>query len=123
MSSSRALFDFCREQPLVLAGIGVAVGAALGAMLPATEAEDRLMGEASDDLKEKAQDFAGEQIEKAKAVGGHAYEAAGQEAQRQGLTGDACPGKLTELAETDCMAGHIGLELANPSARYLIGIT
>src|SRR5438876_40397 len=44
MSSSRALFDFCREQPLVLAGIGVAVGAALGAMLPATEAEDRLMG-------------------------------------------------------------------------------
>jgi Protein of unknown function (DUF3618) len=89
MSSSRALFDFCREQPLVLAGIGVAVGAALGAMLPATEAEDRLMGETSDDLKETAQDFAGEQIEKAKAVGEHAYKAAGQEAQRQGLTGDA----------------------------------
>jgi hypothetical protein len=24
--------------------------------------------------------------------------------------------------ETDCVAGHIGLEPANPSARYLIGI-
>ena len=26
------------------------------------------------------------------------------------------------LAETDCVAGHVGLELANPSASYLIGI-
>jgi hypothetical protein len=26
------------------------------------------------------------------------------------------------LAETDCVAGHIGFELANPSASYLIGI-
>ena len=88
-SSGRAFFDFCREQPLVLAGIGVAVGAALGAMLPPSEAEDQLMGEVSDEFKEKAQHFASEQVEKAKAVGEHASEAAGGEAQRQDLTGEA----------------------------------
>jgi uncharacterized protein DUF3618 len=37
-----------RDQPLVLAGIGVALGALLGAALPATETENRLMGGASD---------------------------------------------------------------------------
>jgi hypothetical protein len=50
--------DFCRDQPLVLAGIGLAVGAAIGAMLPRTEAEDQFMGDASDELKEQTKEFA-----------------------------------------------------------------
>src|SRR6516164_1582259 len=37
--------SICRDQPLVLGGIGVALGAVLGAILPMTEAEDRLMGD------------------------------------------------------------------------------
>jgi hypothetical protein len=40
-----------REQPFLLAGLGIAVGAAL---LPATEAKDRAMGETSDRLKQTA---------------------------------------------------------------------
>jgi len=48
------------EQPLVLAGMGLAVGAAIGAALPETEMEDRLMGEASDELKNRARDVAKE---------------------------------------------------------------
>lgn len=46
------------DQPLLVGAIGIAVGAALGAILPRTEAEDRLMGETSDSaarqLKERA---------------------------------------------------------------------
>jgi hypothetical protein len=30
---------------------------------------------------------------------------------------------LQMTVETDCLAGHVGLEPANPSASYLIGIT
>jgi ElaB/YqjD/DUF883 family membrane-anchored ribosome-binding protein len=43
-----------RENPLALGAIGIAVGALLGAALPGTEPENRLMGEASDDLADKA---------------------------------------------------------------------
>jgi Protein of unknown function (DUF3618) len=64
----RSFAEFCREQPLVLAGIGVALGAALGAVLPTTEAEDRLMGDAADETKERMQGIVGEQTDKAKAI-------------------------------------------------------
>lgn len=66
--SGRSFADFCREQPLVLAGIGVALGAALGAMLPSTETEDRLMGDTADRTKERVQGMVGEQVEKTKAL-------------------------------------------------------
>lgn len=46
------------EQPLLVGAMGVAVGAALGAMLPRTESEDRLLGETRDaaarSVKERA---------------------------------------------------------------------
>ena len=32
-------------------------------------------------------------------------------------------GPLKYALETDCLAGHIGFEPANPSASYLIGIS
>jgi hypothetical protein len=89
LASGRDFMDFCRDQPLVLAGIGLAVGAAVGALLPRTQAEDQLMGDVSDELKEQTKEFAGEQFQKAKKVGERAYDAAEQEAERQGLSGEA----------------------------------
>jgi Protein of unknown function (DUF3618) len=89
VGTGRDFMDFCREQPLVLAGIGLAVGAAMGAWLPRTQAEDQLMGDVSDELKEQTKKFAGEQLEKAKRVGERAYETAQREAERQGLSGEA----------------------------------
>src|SRR5258707_3181956 len=44
-TTSRDIFDFCCDQPLVLAGLGIALGAAVGAAFPSTETEDQLMGE------------------------------------------------------------------------------
>jgi len=40
-----------REQPLVLGGLAVVVGAAIGALLPSTDAEDEWLGDVSDDAK------------------------------------------------------------------------
>ena len=53
-----AVMNFCREQPMLVAGLGIAVGAALGAMLPASRAESRIMGEASRDVQERVRDAA-----------------------------------------------------------------
>jgi ElaB/YqjD/DUF883 family membrane-anchored ribosome-binding protein len=72
LPQSQDLIDFCRDQPLVLAGLGVAVGAAMGAALPSTEAEHQLLGEASGDLKEQTRAFAAEQYEKSKSAAGAA---------------------------------------------------
>jgi len=85
--AGRSFLDFCKEQPLVLAGVGLALGAALGAALPSTKTEDELMGETSDQLKERAQALAAEQYEKTKSVAEHAYEETKKEAEKQNLAG------------------------------------
>ena len=74
------------EQPLVLGAIGLAVGAALGSILPRTTREDRLMGETRDRLKHQAEELGREELDKAKSAARAAYDAAIDEADRQGLT-------------------------------------
>ena len=54
-----------RRPHQVVAGVGVALGALLGAALPSTATEDEVMGEASDGLKRKAQALAHERVETA----------------------------------------------------------
>src|SRR6185437_3226273 len=81
--TGNALVDFCRNQPMVLAGLGVVIGATLGALLPLTDTENRLMGKTSDELKAHAQDVASEQYEAAKKVGERGLDAAQDEVARQ----------------------------------------
>lgn len=50
--SARSQYDYLlREQPLVLGMMAIAAGAALGALLPRTDPENRAMGTASDEQK------------------------------------------------------------------------
>jgi hypothetical protein len=81
--SGEALMDFCREQPMLVAGLGVALGAALGAMLPSTRAERQVMGEASRDAQEKASDLVAEQYERAKRAGSDLWEEAKERASEE----------------------------------------
>ena len=89
------------DQPLLLGALGIAVGAALGAALPETEAEDRLMGEASDAVKEKASEVAAAGYEKAKAVAGSVVERASEEVEAQGLAGKEAGDPMSDLARID----------------------
>jgi ElaB/YqjD/DUF883 family membrane-anchored ribosome-binding protein len=52
--TTRSVMSYLNEQPLLLAGLGIAIGAALGAALPSSQTENDLMGETSDRLKEGA---------------------------------------------------------------------
>ena len=74
LAATRSLFDFAKDQPLVLAGLGLAIGAALGAALPETAAEERLMGDAAEKVKDQAQQLASEQMQTAKQVGQHLFD-------------------------------------------------
>jgi ElaB/YqjD/DUF883 family membrane-anchored ribosome-binding protein len=61
------------EQPLLLGALGIAVGAAIGAVLPATEQEDRLFGSARDkalsEVKQRGTETYEQVRDKANAVG------------------------------------------------------
>jgi hypothetical protein len=74
------------EQPLLCAALGLAVGAAIAAMLPQTETEDQLMGEASDSVKKAVGEVASEQLETVKTAAGNVAEEAKAAAEREGLT-------------------------------------
>jgi hypothetical protein len=56
------------EQPLVVAAVGVIIGAALAAAFPRTQFEDDLMGETSDSVKEAAAEAVSEEVDKARSA-------------------------------------------------------
>jgi ElaB/YqjD/DUF883 family membrane-anchored ribosome-binding protein len=70
--NTRGLATFLQEEPMVLAGVGVALGAIIGALLPTTEIEERYIGPTAEQLKEQAKSMAREQWERGKemAAGG-----------------------------------------------------
>lgn len=91
--ASTSINSMLHEQPLVVAAIGVAIGAAIGSSLPITEEENRLMGEKRDELMKMARDTGQEQLQKVQSVAQKAAEAAKSEAQQQGIaqSGESLP--------------------------------
>jgi ElaB/YqjD/DUF883 family membrane-anchored ribosome-binding protein len=92
-NAGSGIAQLAREQPLLVAGIGFALGVAVGALLPLSRAENDLLGEQADRLKDSASELASESYEKAKAVAKHTLDTATDtlksEAERQGLSGSA----------------------------------
>jgi hypothetical protein len=66
MNVARDVQQRMMAEPLSLIGVGLAVGAILGAAVPNTEAENRLMGDAAEKVKHQASELASEQLDKAK---------------------------------------------------------
>lgn len=48
LDAREGLAQFYRDQPLLAGSLGIALGAALGALIPPTEIEDDMLGDASD---------------------------------------------------------------------------
>jgi ElaB/YqjD/DUF883 family membrane-anchored ribosome-binding protein len=82
MEGTRGLTKFMQEEPLVVAGLGIALGALVGALLPATEIENRAMGETSDQLKRDARAVAREQWERGKDIAEDGWDEAKEAARR-----------------------------------------
>jgi ElaB/YqjD/DUF883 family membrane-anchored ribosome-binding protein len=82
MDGTRGIGKFMQEQPIVLAGIGVAIGAVIGALLPSTETEERYLGPTAGAVKENARDLAREQWERGKELAEEGWDEAKEAARR-----------------------------------------
>ncbi len=85
------LDEAVQAHPLVLAALGVAIGAALGASLPSTSIENRTLGEASDQMWQSAEALTGRIGDAAE----DAYDEAWRTAEEHGLSKDG----LTSMAK------------------------
>jgi hypothetical protein len=81
--AARSAGDYFTQEPLVAGAIGLAVGAAIGALLPPTEMEDRLFGEARDKVADEAEKVAAEQFERAKETAAEVYQNVKSEAEQR----------------------------------------
>ena len=89
-----------RDNPLAFGAVAVAIGAAIGLLLPNTEVEDRLMGAKKDRLldtaKDKAQSAAQQALSTVQDKAGGIAEKAGGLAQQAGSMADKLGGKSEE---------------------------
>jgi hypothetical protein len=98
--AQQSFSDTMQSEPFMIAGLGLIVGAAIGAALPATAAEDRMLGEKRDQLLNRGKDMAKTGVQQASSAAQAAYGSVKSELQNSSGEGD-----LTERVETATRAG------------------
>jgi ElaB/YqjD/DUF883 family membrane-anchored ribosome-binding protein len=86
------------DHPLEAAGVLFAVGVLAGLLIPSTRREDELMGEARDDVLERAKETGRETVEKLQHVGRETMETAASGMEREGLAGRGTMEKVQDKA-------------------------
>lgn len=107
-----AVTDFLNENALLLAGVGVAVGAFIAASIPASEAENRLFGAGSEKLKTKARDAAAQGVEQAGDLVAEAAGSVAAAAAREGLDATGVKQALNTLAGSVRAVADRGVDTA-----------
>lgn len=98
--------DMARDHPLVLAGLGLGLGALLGSLLPSTRTEDEWIGPYGDQLRDYSRERSLEEFERAKAAAQNGVE----RLKRHVAHGD--PGTPASMGQT--AAGPAANGLARP---------
>jgi len=103
--AQRTFLDTLEGEPLLIAGAGLLIGLAVGAALPSTEAEDRVLGETRDKLVEKGKAMAQDGLETASQAVQATYEAAKSEL-RDGDTSREPSDRLSDAVRAGVRAGQ-----------------
>lgn len=110
--SRAALTNFVSDNPLLVAGIGAAVGAFIAASIPSSDAENKLFGAGSKKLKDKAREAAAQGIESAGEIAAEAAGSVAAAAAREGLDAAGVQRTLNTVAESVRKVADHGLETA-----------
>ncbi|TGQ21550.1 hypothetical protein EN863_066350 [Mesorhizobium sp. M00.F.Ca.ET.220.01.1.1] len=98
--ATRSAQGLLQDQPLALAAVGLAVGAAIGALLPHTQVEDEQLGEYREKLRRGAEATLDKGVEAAKQVAAEAYHAAGDAAGRQASKDGTLADRVGEIVKS-----------------------
>jgi hypothetical protein len=110
---SQAASHFFEEQPLVVGALAVALGAAIGGVLPHSKIEDDTMGDSSDRLFADAQALFREERDKAVAAARNAASALKSEARDVGSD-------LQDLLPEDKNVGDVIVDRASDAATRVL---
>jgi hypothetical protein len=104
--------NFLNDNALLVAGIGVAVGAFIAASIPSSDAENKLFGANSDDLKNKAREAAAQGIAQVRNIGAEAARVVAVEAAREGVDSAGVQRALNTITDSVRKVADRGLETA-----------
>jgi hypothetical protein len=107
MQARDRMMALIADQPLIAGAIGLAIGAVLAASLPKTEAEDELMGEASDAVKQAVGNVASDELETAKSAAANLASEVTRMAEQQGVSTESAAAAAREA--TGKLAEAVGL--------------
>jgi ElaB/YqjD/DUF883 family membrane-anchored ribosome-binding protein len=93
--AKQTLSDAFEQNPLIVAGVGLAIGALIASSLPSTRTEDSLFGDTSDELRRQAERAGARGIKAAKAVVDNVANAATD----QGLSVDGLSAAAANISE------------------------
>jgi hypothetical protein len=96
------------QNPLMVAGAGLLIGAVIAAAFPATEVEEKVLGDASDALRRQAQGLAEQGVDAART----AVERAAGAASDQGLSADGLRAAGENLTDKVRAVAERGIEAA-----------
>ena len=109
-----SLVEAIERHPFVVGGIGLALGALIAASLPTTRVEDRFLGRSSDDLKNRATDYASQGLENAQNAAREVYNEVTRKAEEEGLTSDALGDSVKGASEKVETVVHHAMGSAGP---------
>jgi hypothetical protein len=115
--ASDFLSDVIRQNPILVGGIGLALGALIASALPRTDAESGVMGEASAGVQKRANEMASRGFDAAKDLATNVVSDVTQRAAEQGLTPDGLSEAARDLGRRARQVAEnattTALELAN----------
>jgi hypothetical protein len=97
--AGKTLFETIEQHPLLIAGVGLAIGGLLASVLPRTDFEDDLVGKTSSSVKHRAQAAASQGLEAARNTVGEVYDEATRQAEAEGLDIDGLRSTARDLGQ------------------------
>ena len=111
-NAGAAATETIRRNPLLVGGVGAAIGALIAGVLPASRVEERWVGPVSDRLKSGARQTASEGYEKARDVASAAFDSAAERAGEEGLDADGVKAAAEDFAERARKVANSALDAA-----------
>src|SRR3954468_9768093 len=100
------------QNPLMVAGAGLLLGAVIAAAFPSTDLEDKLLGDASDAVKQQAEGLATRGVDAAEAAAKAAVQNVANAASEQGLSADGLKDLGENLTEKVRAVADRGIDAA-----------